>query len=237
MSRVANAPRIPRAAVVSSATLSARSVTMRYGSRAALQDVSFELKAGELAAIIGPNGAGKTTLLSIMAGVLTPSEGEIVGSPREIGWVPQLLEKVALSAGCAAAVTLAMSAFISVFVHLDWTRVPLWVLTLAFGGLAFGALGVTIGGLAREVSVGSLLALLVSLPIAFVALVPPNAVSGGLRTVLDAVAFVFPFKSALQAVSNAFSAVGPGIGWPLVHLAVLTLVFGALGRLALRRFA
>jgi len=96
--------------------------------------------------------------------------------------------------------------------------------------------GVAIGGLAREVSVASLLALLISLPIAFVALVPPDAVSGGLRTVLDAVAFLFPFKAALQAVSNAFSGAGPGIGAALVHLAVVTLVFGAMGRLTLRRF-
>ena len=54
---------------------------------------------------------------------------------------------------------------------------------------------------------------------------------------LDAIAFVFPFKAALEAVANAFSGTAPGIGWPLVHLAVLTVVFGALARLALRRFA
>jgi hypothetical protein len=51
------------------------------------------------------------------------------------------------------------------------------------------------------------------------------------------VAFVFPFRAALQAASNAFSGAAPGIGWPLVHLAVLALVFGALARLTLRRFA
>jgi ABC-type multidrug transport system permease subunit len=148
-----------------------------------------------------------------------------------------LAEKVALSGACAAAVTLVMSAFESIFVHLDWTRFPLWILALAIGGLAFGALGVALGGLAREVSVASLLALLVSLPIAFIALVPPDAVSGGLRTVLDTVAFLFPFRPALQAVSNAFSGAGPGIAGPLVHLAVLALVFGALGRVTLRRFS
>ena len=63
------------------------------------------------------------------------------------------------------------------------------------------------------------MALLLSLPIAFVALVPASAVSGALKTVLDVIAFVFPFRAALQAVSNAFSGTSPGIGWPLVHLA------------------
>jgi hypothetical protein len=148
-----------------------------------------------------------------------------------------LSEKVLLSAAAAAAVTLLMSAFVSLFVHLEWSRFPLWVAALALGGLAFGALGVAIGGLARDVSVASLMAFVLSLPIAFVALVPGDAVSGTLKSILDAVAFVFPFKAALQAASNAFSGAAPGIGWPLVHLAVLALVFGALARLAMRRFA
>ena len=73
------------------------------------------------------------------------------------------------------------------------------------------------------------MAFLISLPIAFVALVPANAVSGALKSVLDAIAFVFPFKAALQAVNNAFSGTSPGIGWPLVHLLVLTLAFSASG--------
>ena len=148
-----------------------------------------------------------------------------------------LSEKITLSASAAAAVTLVMAALVSLFVHLDWGRFPLWVAALVLGGLAFAALGVAIGGLAREVSVASLMAFLLSLPIAFIALVPADAVSGTLKSILDAISFVFPFKAALQAVGNAFSGTAPGIGWPLVHLAVLTLAFGALARLALRRFA
>jgi ABC-2 type transport system ATP-binding protein len=70
-------------------TLAVRSLTKRFGSRIALQAISFELHAGELVGIIGPNGAGKTTLLSILAGVLPADEGEITRSVREVGWVPQ----------------------------------------------------------------------------------------------------------------------------------------------------
>jgi ABC-2 type transport system ATP-binding protein len=73
--------------------LAVRGVTKRFGARAALQSVSFELSPGELVGVIGPNGAGKTTLLSILAGVLSPDEGEVTISGRDAGWgagwVPQ----------------------------------------------------------------------------------------------------------------------------------------------------
>jgi ABC-2 type transport system ATP-binding protein len=69
--------------------LAVRGVTKRFGERAALQSVSFELAPGELVGIVGPNGAGKTTLLSILAGVLDPDEGELSISGRTAGWVPQ----------------------------------------------------------------------------------------------------------------------------------------------------
>jgi ABC-2 type transport system ATP-binding protein len=69
--------------------LAVRGVTKRFGARAALESVSFELSPGELVGIIGPNGAGKTTLLSILAGVLVPDEGELTISGHDAGWVPQ----------------------------------------------------------------------------------------------------------------------------------------------------
>jgi ABC-type transport system involved in multi-copper enzyme maturation permease subunit len=148
-----------------------------------------------------------------------------------------LAEKIVLSAGCAATVTLAMAMLVSLLVPLDWSRFELWIAGLALAGLAFGALGVGIGALAREVSTASLMAFLLSLPIAFVALVPGNAVSGGVKTLLDVVAFAFPFKPALEALDNAFSNSTPTIGLPLLHLVLLTAAFWGLGRLALRRFA
>jgi ABC-2 type transport system ATP-binding protein len=69
--------------------LAARSLTKRFGSRVALQDVSFEIHAGELVSIIGPNGAGKTTLLSILSGALAPTDGALASPVQNIGWVPQ----------------------------------------------------------------------------------------------------------------------------------------------------
>ncbi len=178
--------------------------------------------------------------LLLAAGMLAIERSENAYSRLVRGLVSPsglLGEKVVLSAACAGAVTLVMAAFVSLFVHLEWGRFPLWLVALVFGGAAFAALGVVIGAVAREVSVASLMALLVSLPIAFVALVPSSAVSGTLSSALSVVAFLFPFKAALQAAGNAFSGASPGIGWPLIHLVVLALAFAALARVAMRRFA
>ena len=148
-----------------------------------------------------------------------------------------LLEKVGLAATCAFAVALSMLCGIGAFISLQWSRFPLWVLAVAAGALAFAALGVAIGGLAREVRAASLLAFLLSLPIAFLALVPSGAVAGGLYDLIRVVSALFPFKPALQALNAAVNDADPGIAVPLLHLLVLTVAFTAIGRLALRRFA
>jgi ABC-2 type transport system ATP-binding protein len=72
-----------------SRALRVANLAKRYGDLQALEDVSFDVEAGELIAILGPNGAGKTTLLSIIAGSLTPSSGTVDRKPSEIGWAPQ----------------------------------------------------------------------------------------------------------------------------------------------------
>ncbi|MDQ6914601.1 MAG: ABC transporter permease [Actinomycetota bacterium] len=147
-----------------------------------------------------------------------------------------LAEKVSLSAACAFVVAVAMTCGLGAFVSLHWSRFPLWLVALAFGALAFGALGVAIGGLAREVRAASLLAFLLSLPIAFLALVPTGAVSGGLYDFIRVVSALFPFKPTLQAMDSALNDTGRSLAGPLVHLAALTLGFGGLARIALRRF-
>ena len=146
-----------------------------------------------------------------------------------------LAEKGLLAAGCAFVVAFALLAGVSAFVALDWSRAGQWVLALAFGAIAFGALGVAIGALAREVRAASLLAFLLSLPLAFLALVPRGAVAGGFYDAIGAISFVFPFKASLQALDAAVNGASPAIGLSLLHLAGLTLLFGALARVGLRR--
>jgi ABC-type multidrug transport system permease subunit len=147
-----------------------------------------------------------------------------------------LVEKALLAAGCAFIVTLLMLCGIGAFVHLDWTRFPLWALAIAVSGLAFSALGVAIGSLAREVRAASLLAFLLALPLAFMALVPSGSVSGGLYAVISVVSAIFPFKAGLQAIDAAVNGSQPGILISIAHLAALVVLFAAAARVGLRRF-
>lgn len=147
-----------------------------------------------------------------------------------------LAEKIVLAAGCSFLVALAMLAGISAFVGLDWGRAGLWLAGLAGGAVAFGALGVAIGALAREVRAASLLAFLLSLPLAFLALVPSGSVASGLYDVIRVISAVFPYKAALQAMDAAINNASPGIGVSLLHLLGLTALFAALARVGLRRF-
>jgi ABC-2 type transport system permease protein len=148
-----------------------------------------------------------------------------------------LVEKIGLSAACAFATSLTMLMGIGLFVSLDWTRFGLWVAALAVGAVAFGALGVAIGCLAREVRAASLLSFLLSLPIAFLALVPSGAVATGVYDVVRVVSMLFPFKPALQAMDQALNDSGQSLVVPLLHLVILAVAFTFIGRVAMRRFA
>jgi len=154
-----------------------------------------------------------------------------------VGRTALLAEKVVLGIVCSLVVTLLMLAGLELFLPLDWGRFLLWIPAIAVGGAGFAAFGAAIGGAAREVRASSLLAFMVSLPVAFLSLVPSGTVSPALFDVLEVLAALFPFEPALDAMSGALDAAGPSIVGPLIHLAALTLAYGALARLALRRFA
>jgi putative ABC transport system ATP-binding protein len=88
--------------------LRARHVGVRIGSRDVLVGIDLEVRTGRLLVVTGPAGAGKTTLLHVLAGIIRPTEGEVLwndgrsslrwGEGNELGFVPQIF-------GLAAALT------------------------------------------------------------------------------------------------------------------------------------
>ena len=64
--------------------ITVKGISKFFGELKALDGVSFEVEDGETCAIIGPSGCGKSTLLLIMAGLLKPSEGEVLVDDRAV---------------------------------------------------------------------------------------------------------------------------------------------------------
>jgi ABC-2 type transport system ATP-binding protein len=73
------------------AALTARGVSRRYGARVALEPTDLDVSPGEVVVLLGPNGAGKSTLLAVLAGALPATAGEVTTAlrPPAIGWAPQ----------------------------------------------------------------------------------------------------------------------------------------------------
>ena len=147
-----------------------------------------------------------------------------------------LAEKIGLGVVLALAVTLLMLGGLSLFVDIQWGRLPAIVVAILAGGAAFAAFGAAIGAAARDVRASSLLAFMVSLPIAFVSLVESGTVSPGMYDVIEVIRAIFPFHAALNAMSGALDASGPSLAAPLLHLAILVAGYGFLSRVAIRRF-
>jgi len=176
----------------------------------------------------------------LASGLLALEREENTFSRLARGLVPGgrlLAGKVLLAAGCAFVVTLVMLLGISAFVPLGYDRLALWVAAIAASGVAFATLGVAIGSLAREVRAASLLALMLALPLAFLALVPSGGVSPVLYDVIQVISALFPFKPALDAINTAINDADTNLAITFVHLAALTLAFGGAAYWGLRRFA
>ena len=76
-------------------------LSKRYGSVAALNDVSFTAESGEILGLLGPNGAGKSTTMNILTGYLSSTEGTVTidgidiladpkGAKAKIGYLPEV---------------------------------------------------------------------------------------------------------------------------------------------------
>ena len=63
--------------IIGGTVMEMRNITLRFGGVVAIQDITFDIRQGEIRAIIGPNGAGKSSMLNVINGFYHPQEGEI----------------------------------------------------------------------------------------------------------------------------------------------------------------
>jgi ABC-2 type transport system ATP-binding protein len=68
----------------------ARHLVKRYGEKTAVNDVSFDVQAGEIFGFLGPNGAGKTTTIKIIVGLLQPTSGSVRVAGYDVHLQPML---------------------------------------------------------------------------------------------------------------------------------------------------
>jgi branched-chain amino acid transport system ATP-binding protein len=80
----AAAPDREIAVEVGDSIVEVKNLTVKFGGLLALDDVSFDIKRGEILGLIGPNGAGKTTCFNAMTGVYRPTSGDVLLEGRSI---------------------------------------------------------------------------------------------------------------------------------------------------------
>ena len=72
-----------------------KNISKKYGSKAVVNNVSFQIKRGKITSFIGPNGAGKSTVLGIMSRLLKKDSGEVLINGKELShWKTNELAKV-----------------------------------------------------------------------------------------------------------------------------------------------
>lgn len=147
-----------------------------------------------------------------------------------------LAGKIGLGTVVGLVVVFILLAGLSIFVSIQWSRAPLWLLAGLLGAAAFAAVGAALGAATREVRAATLAAVMICLPFALLSLIPDDAVGPAIETLITVVTGAFPFRPALDALTGGLEISGPAIWLPMLHLTILVAVYGGLARLALRRF-
>lgn len=173
-------------------------VSRRFGRTAAVEDVSFTLKPGEIACLLGPSGCGKTTLLRIAAGIDKPDSGRLLFDGQEMAGPTRFVPPEKRNIGL-------MFQDFALFSHLS-----------IVDNVAFG-----LNALPRQEARGIALHALERVGLAAYAANYPHSLSGGEQQRV-ALARAFgprpPLLLADEPTGNLDSATGSSILDVLVHL-------------------
>lgn len=141
-----------------------------------------------------------------------------------------ITQKAVLSALATLVVGMVLLGVVALTTSVSVGRWAIWVLALVVAGLAFGAFGLLIGALARETRTALLAALMITLPLAVIALIPGNDIAFW----VSAVAGFGPAARVFQELlvdPEVTGTLWAGIGL----LAIIALVYGVVARIALGR--
>ncbi len=98
------------------AVIDMQHLTMNFGSKKILKDLSTQIQTGEIVGLIGLNGAGKSTLINLMLGLLTPSKGQLTIFGEKVNETKHL-DRIGVMFQNATAVD-----HVTVSEQLDWLR-------------------------------------------------------------------------------------------------------------------
>ena len=70
-----------------------KNITKKYGNTIAVDNISFEVKDGEIVGFLGPNGAGKSTTMNMITGYIEPSDGQIIVNGNDISKKPKKVKR------------------------------------------------------------------------------------------------------------------------------------------------
>ena len=74
--------------------LAVRGLTKRYGGLLAVNDIGFDIEAGEILGLIGPNGSGKSTVMKLIMGIERPNAGSVkIDGTDMAGWAPHRIAR------------------------------------------------------------------------------------------------------------------------------------------------
>jgi ABC-2 type transport system permease protein len=156
---------------------------------------------------------GVAAALALMLVAMTLGAG-MLASEREEGTMRRLLRggrgawRVAsaktLAAGFVAALSgLLLLVGVAIFGATPWSSAAWWIPACLFGGLSFAAFGVLLGAALRDARAATLAAILLAVPVAVIALVPPQAIGNHAHQLLDAISAILPFAPARSLLDAA----------------------------------
>ncbi len=187
-----------------------------------LQSIATPLKVQETP--VGETGertlsgfaVGVAAALSLMLVAMTLGAGLLAGE-REEGTLRRLLRggrgawKVSIAKTLGAGLIAALSgvlllAGVATFGATPWSSAPWWIPAVLLAGFAFAGLGVLLGAVLKDARAATLAAILLAVPVAVVALIPPATIGSTAAELLDGVALLLPFDAARSLLDAALAS-------------------------------